>query len=83
MDQSLINTIIGLVATLFGWVIRILWTSVTDLQKQDKDLADKVNSIEVLVVGDYVKRDELHSITERIFTKLDSIENKIDHKVDK
>ena len=83
MDQSLINTLIAMLGGLFGWILRILWTSVNDLQQQDKELAEKVNSIEVLVAGDYVRRDEFQGALARLFAKLDSIEQKIDKKADK
>jgi len=46
-------------------------------------LAAKVQTIEVLVAGSYVKRDDLDKLTHAIFVKLDKIEDKIDSKVDK
>ena len=51
--------------------------------KQDQTLADKVARIEVLVAGEYVKKDEFERAIERLFDKLDHIEMKIDQKADK
>lgn len=68
---------------LLGFVVKAMWDAVKDLQASDKDLADKVSKIEVLVAGEYVKKDEFNSIMLRIFEKLDHIEGKIDGKADK
>lgn len=79
----IVNGLFGLLAMIFGWMLKTLWGTVKDLQESDKELAEKVNSIEVLVVGDYVKREEFQGALNRIFMKLDAIENKIDQKADK
>jgi hypothetical protein len=42
-----------------------------------------VQSIEVLVAGSYVKRDDMDKLTAALFAKLDKIELKIDGKADK
>jgi len=63
--------------------MRIMWDSLQGLQRQDRELADKVGKIEVLVAGEYVKKDDFDRIIERLFDKLDHIEMKIDQKADK
>ena len=63
--------------------MRIIWDSLLKLQQADTNLADKVSKIEVLVAGEYVKKDEFNNIMLRLFEKLDHIEEKIDRKVDK
>ena len=68
---------------IFGWFLRVSWDSLTKLQAQDQALADKVARIEVLVAGEYVKKDEFDRAIERLFDKLDHIEMKIDSKADK
>ncbi len=42
-----------------------------------------MSSIEVLVAGDYVKKDEYSAMMNAIFAKLDRIEDKLDKKADK
>lgn len=74
---------LGGLGALLGFLMKAMWDAVKDLQTSDKDLADKVSKIEVLVAGEYVKKDEFNSIMLRIFEKLDHIENKIDGKADK
>lgn len=73
----------GFIMAIFGWFLRISWESMTSLQKQDRDLADKVARIEVLVAGEYVKKEEFDRAVQRLFDKLDHIEMKIDSKADK
>jgi hypothetical protein len=74
---------IGLVAFLGGWVMNNLRDSLKSLQKADNELTNKVQAIEVLVAGTYVKRDELDKLGQAIFAKLDRIEGKLDGKADK
>lgn len=85
--QTLINGLFTLAGLLGGWMLNRLWTSVDHLQSQDQSLADKVQRIEVLVAGTYVKRGDLDkaldSLGTAIFTRLDRIESKLERKVDR
>lgn len=83
MDQSIVNWLLGLFGMIIGFLLRAVWQSVKELQAQDRELAEKVNSIEVLVAGQYIKRDEFHQLSEALFKKLDKIEEKLDNKEDK
>ena len=64
-------------------MLKSVQTSIDNLHKSDTDLANKIQSIEVLVAGNYVKRDDLERSITAIFIKLDRIETKLDGKVDK
>ncbi|HEY0842480.1 hypothetical protein [Methylotenera sp.] len=81
--QTIINISIGLVGALGGWVLNNLKSSIDELRKQDSLLADKVQHIEVLVAGTYVKRDDMDKLGSALFAKLDKIEAKLDGKADK
>lgn len=83
MDQVIINWMLAGFGALIGFLLNAVWQAVKDLQKADKELAAKVSEIEVLVAGNYVKRDSFDGAVERIFQKLDHIEEKIDRKADK
>jgi len=83
VDQTIINWLLGLFGTLIGILVKSLWQAVKDLQTSDKELVEKVNSIEVLVAGQYVKQDEFNRLSDAIFKKLDRIEDKLDDKEDK
>ena len=81
--QTAFNIVLSLVAFLGGWVLNSLRDSIKSLHQSDTELADKVQRIEVLVAGQYVKRDDLDKMASALFAKLDKIEAKIDKKVDK
>ena len=81
--QDLYNTAMGFVLALCGWVMRVIWDNLKDLRTQDTALAEKVSRIEVLVAGEYVRKDELERVVQRLFDKLEHIEMKIDRKADK
>ena len=83
MSQEIYNIVLGLASTLGGWWLKVMWDSLKELQAADKDLVEKVSRIEVLVAGNYVRREEFDRAVERLFVKLDSIELTIDAKADK
>jgi hypothetical protein len=83
MPQDLINLAISGVAAVIGWFLRVVWEQQGELRKEAAELASKVNSIEVLVAGQYVRRDELSGALNRIDAKLDHISAKLDTKADK
>lgn len=81
--QTLFNLVVSLAAFFGGYVLNSLKTTIEHLQQADKELTDKIQSIEVLVAGNYVKRDDMERLSQAIFSKLDRIERKLDGKVDK
>ena len=81
--QTSFNLAVGLVAFLGGWVLNSLRENIQSLQKSDSELATKVQGIELLVAGSYVKRDDLDKLTVALFAKLDKIDAKLDGKADK
>jgi len=81
--QTMLNWAFGLTAFFGGIWVRGIADSLKDLKSVDNDLASKVQGIELLVAGQYVKRDELAALGNAIFVKLDKIEAKLDHKADK
>ena len=81
--QTLFNIALAIISGLLGMVIQGLRESMTNLQRADTELATKVQSIEVLVAGTYVKRDDMDKLGSALFAKLDKIEAKLDSKADK
>jgi len=81
--QMMFNIAITLIGFLGGWVLNSLKASMEALQKADHELTIKVQSVEVLVAGSYVKREDLDKLSSALFAKLDKIEAKLDSKVDK
>lgn len=83
MDQTIINWIMAGFGTLFGFLLNVGWQSLKDLHTAHKELTEKVGSMEVLVAGNYVKKEDFDRSLAAIFAKLDRIEDKIGGKVDK
>lgn len=81
--QTSFNIAVGLIAFLGGWVLNSLRENIQSLQKSDSELATRVQGIELLVAGSYVKRDDLDKLTVALFAKLDKIDAKLDGKADK
>ena len=81
--QTAFNIAIGIIGMFGGWFMNNIWSSVKDLQTADKQLADKVSHIEVLVAGKYVTRDEMDKTAGVIFNKLDRILDVLNSKADK
>ena len=81
--QLFINWAFAACGALAGWVMKFLYDGLRDLQAADTALVNKVQGIELLVAGQYVKRTELEALSEALFAKLDRIESKLDRKVDK
>lgn len=77
MEQTFINWLYGIATLLITAVVKWLWAAHKDLQATDKELAEKVSKIEVLVAGQYITREEFERAIQRIFDKLDHIEMKI------
>jgi len=46
-------------------------------------LVEKVNTIEILIAGNYMSKSDFDKIAAAIFAKLDKIEDKLDRKADK
>jgi len=83
MDQQIVNWIIAGFGTLIGFLLHAIWDAVKDLQKADAAINAKVGSIEVLVAGNYITRDEFKREVNALFMKLDKIYDKLDAKQDK
>ena len=85
--QTMFNAFVAIVGAAGGWWLNTVWKAVSELQRQDRELADKLGKVEVLVAGDYVRKEEFHSRVDamegRLIQKLDRIDAKLEGKVDK
>ena len=82
-SQTFINIALGLISFLGGWVVKNLQDSMKSLRDSDEKLAAKVQAIEVLVAGTYIKRDDFDKTIIALFAKLDKIETKLDGKANR
>jgi predicted negative regulator of RcsB-dependent stress response len=74
--QQLINLALGSVLAIIGWFARQLWDAVQHLKTD-------VNSLELHVVENYVKKDEINVRFDRIEQLLDKVYEKLDKKADR
>ena len=83
INQMIINWVLTIAGIFGGWVLKILYDRLHELQVADISLAEKVQAIEILVAGQYPKRIEMERMYEALLLKLDRIEGKLDRKMDK
>lgn len=90
MDQQTINylftaamSLCGLICIMLGWWLNNMWASLQKLQEADSGLVDRVAAIEILVAGQYIRKDEFERLANALFTKLDKLGDKLDNKADK
>ena len=83
MDQALINWMMGGFGAAVAFIRRVVWEGLRELQKADLQLASRVNEVQLVVAGQYVKREDMERIQTALFAKLDRIENKLDLKMDR
>jgi len=81
--QDGFNVAAGLLGLLFGWLLNSLRGIVQNLLASDKELTEKIQKIEVLVAGQYVKRNDFERTIEALFEKVDRIYEKLDRKADR
>ena len=67
--QTLINYLVLFAGATGGWVLKVLWDSIRELRTADILLTEKVATIEVLVAGSYITRDEFYKTINAMFTK--------------
>ena len=56
MDQALINWMMGGFGAAIAFILRVVWEGLRELQKTDLELAARVNEVQLVVAGQYVKR---------------------------
>jgi hypothetical protein len=76
MSGTVANWVVSGLFLVFGWWIATLQASLKELRCEDRDLAEKVQHIELLVAGKYVQKDEFDRLSAALFAKLDKIDDK-------
>ena len=80
--QTAFNVLLVAFSALAGWLLNNLTQSMRDLTRADANLAVKVQNIELLVAGNYIKREEFDSKINAVFHKLDKIDEKLDRRIE-
>ena len=85
--QTLFNILMALVGIFGGYYMSSVKEAISKLQQTDKEMVVKLQDMEVLVIGQYVKQPTFdHAfdrLSETLLAKLDKIEAKLDSKADK
>jgi antirestriction protein len=76
MTQDMINAGIGIVGTVFGWVLRTIWNAVTTLQADLKEIERELHT-------SYVSKDDYRQDIIEVKDILKQIFDKLDKKADK
>jgi len=76
MTQDMINAGIGIVGTVFGWVLRAIWNAVTTLQADLKEIERELHT-------SYVSKDDYRQDIIEVKDILKQIFDKLDKKADK
>lgn len=85
MEHSLviIQIAIGIILVLFGWTLKSLWSSIHALQDSDDLHSKDISALKVKVAERYVTRDEFNHTINRMFEKLDVIQDSVGRKADR
>ena len=94
LDQTLINYLMAGFGAAISFILKVIWEGLRELQKCDLDITSKISQIQLLIAGEYVKKEDLERSTNMqreyfeksltaLFAKLDKIENKLDGKMDR
>jgi hypothetical protein len=81
--QWILNAAFMIIGVLGGWVLKFFHERISTIEKNEESLFNKLHMVELLVAGQYVKREDLDKLSQALFAKLDKIELKLDSKVDK
>lgn len=80
--QTLINVGFAVCGSMAGFILKGIWDSLKELQRADKELVKKVQNIEVLIAGDYVKKEEFDRVVSRVFERIDAMADRLAGKID-
>lgn len=75
--QTFINWVVGLFGILIGIAIKSVLDSIRELRADQSALTNRVGKVEVLVAGEYVKRDEFLDFCKTVNSKLDEIKDEL------
>lgn len=84
MSDSVIISLIGLVVSSICLpVIKYLFGRIKEVELLAISALDKLNQLKLHVAENYTSLKRFEGFENALFKKLDSIEEKLDHKVDK
>ena len=74
--QQVVDLVMGAVGVLFGWVFKVMWEAIKELQQDMKDTHSTIHE-------HYVRKDDYRIDLAEIKGMFNRIMDKLDGKVDK
>lgn len=65
MAQVIFNILVTICGLLGGYVLKSIQATLANMLREQRDLANKLQAIEVLVAGEYVRKDEFTRVSMR------------------
>lgn len=81
--EQIVDILLSITAFALGWMLKVVWGAVQDLQAEDKEIIDRLGRVELFVAQKYVTKDDMDKQISLLMAKLDRIENKLDAKADR
>jgi hypothetical protein len=78
-----IGTIISLGAALTGWIFKMVFSAIKEVEINNSSLNSSLNDHKVYAAQTFATKKEVTDGFDRIMHKLDKIDDKLDSKVDK
>jgi Tfp pilus assembly protein PilO len=72
MDQNLINLLIGVLGAIVGWILKVIWGAIQELQGDMKEIEKELHTEYISKNDFHVALDEIKDMFKRIFDKLDN-----------
>lgn len=83
--QWVLNVVMGILVSGLAWWNGTMWGEIKDLRRQHADHTGEVNKLQVLVVGNYVTREELRDsmreMTQTVTNRIDRMADKMDSQL--
>ena len=79
MGGIIISGIFGLI----GWVFKMVFGAIKTVEDDHKELAQMLSDHKIHAAETFATRQEVNEGFDRVLTKLDAIDNKLDKKADK
>lgn len=73
--QDYFNGLLGLVAFLGSWWMKSVWVAIKQLEKTDSEVFAKVTKIEILIAGEYAKKQDMDTKFDKVSEKISKVEN--------
>jgi hypothetical protein len=76
--QWVINVLIGVIATIGGWLYKQHTTKLRDLECENEDLLERINLIAISLPEKYATKNDLSQVIQKLEHRFDRLDEKID-----